>query len=229
MKKIKKLNAEISSIIENLEANGDAIDNDFGISLNDAGEYEFIHEGTSLQRFRADIFGHSSINDLKYNDRYDIDEANATADEIMEYLISDRFDISKDYDKAMQYKIAIVRYNMSLNTFQRYISTTIASDVSDETVAYIRENQNTLTGVDVEQKSVRRYVDSEYYSHIIGYIGPISTDEYEELKDTGDYDTTDVIGKAGIEQYMDSYLRGTKGSETVYVDNVGNPPADYRS
>ena len=221
--KNKKLNAEISSIIENLEANGDAIDNDFGISLNDAGEYEFIHEGTSLQRFRADIFGHSSINDLKYNDRYDIDEANATADEIMEYLISDRFDISKDYDKAMQYKIAIVRYNMSLNTFQRYISTTIASDVSDETVAYIRENQNTLTGVDVEQKSVRRYVDSEYYSHIIGYIGPISTDEYEELKDTGDYDTTDVIGKAGIEQYMDSYLRGTKGSETVYVDNVGNP------
>ena len=221
--KNKKLNAEISSIIENLEANGDAIDNDFGISLNDAGEYEFIHEGTSLQRFRADIFGHSSINDLKYNDRYDIDEANATADEIMEYLISDRFDISKDYDKAMQYKIAIVRYNMSLNTFQRYISTTIASDVSDETVAYIRENQNTLTGVDVEQKSVRRYVDSEYYSHIIGYIGPISTDEYEELKDTGDYDTTDVIGKAGIEQNMESYLRGTKGSETVYVDNVGNP------
>ena len=32
-----------------------------------------------------------------------------------------------------------------------------------------------------------------------------------------------MIGKAGIEQYMDSYLRGTKGSETVYVDNVGNP------
>ena len=61
----------------------------------------------------------------------------------MEYLISDRFDISKDYDKAMQYKIAIVRYNMSLNTFQRYISTTIASDVSDETVAYIRERTRT--------------------------------------------------------------------------------------
>ncbi len=221
--KNSELNAEIASIIEHLEAHGDAIDNDFGITLNDAGEYEFIHEGTSLQRFRADIFGHSSINDLEYNDRYDIDEANATPDEIMEYLTQDRFGISEDYDKAMQYKIAIVRYNMSLNTFQRYISTTIASDVSDETVAYIRENQNTLTGVDIEQKSVRRYVDSEYYSHIIGYIGPISTDEYEELEGTGDYSMTDVIGKAGIEQYMDSYLRGTKGSETVYVDNVGNP------
>ena len=95
--------------------------------------------------------------------------------------------------------------------------------MANERVYYLRENQNTLRVLDVEQKSIRRYVNCEYYSHIIGYIGPISTDEYEELKDTGDYDTTDVIGKAGIEQYMDSYLRGTKGSETVYVDNVGNP------
>lgn len=222
--KNETLNAELKGLIEQLEANGDSIDNDFGILLNDAGEYEFVHTGTSLQRFRADIFGHASIDKLKYNDKLKLDEATATPDEIMAYLTGERrFDISEDYDQAMRYKIAIIRYNMSQNSFQKYISVTIASDVSDATVAYVKENQNQLTGVDIEQQSVRRYVDAEYFSHIIGYTGLISTDEYEKLKDQGDYTLTDVIGKAGIEQYMDSYLTGTKGYEKVYVDNVGNP------
>lgn len=222
--KNETLNAEIKELIEELESNGDSIDNDFGILLNNAGAYEFVSTGTSLQRFRADIFGHASINDLSYNKKLGIDEATATPEQIMDYLTGEsRFDISEEYEESMRYKIAIVRYNMSQNSFQKYLSVTIASDVSSETVAYVKENQDRLTGVDIEQQSIRKYVDAEYFSHIIGYTGLISTEEYEQLKDQGDYTLTDVIGKAGIEQYMDSYLTGTKGYEKVYVDNVGNP------
>ncbi len=222
--KNETLNAEIATLIEHLEANGDSIDNDFDIILNDAGEYEFTCSGSTLQRFRADIFGRSSVNELKYNSKIELDEANASADEIMSYLMGrSKYDVSQEYPEAVRYQITVVRYKMSLNSYQKYLSTTIASNVSDETVAYVEENLNELTGISIEQQSVRKYVDAEYFSHIIGYTGLISSEEYDELKDTGDYTLTDVIGKAGMEQYMDSYLTGKKGYEKLYVDKLGNP------
>ncbi len=220
----KELNEEISQIITNIEANGDSIDNEFGIILNAAGEFEFVNSGTSQSRFLADIFGHASINDLTYNKNLKLNEAEATPDQVMNYLWGDRrYQVSSDYNKELRYKIAIVRYNMGQNSYQKYIATTIASDVSDKTVAYIKEHANELTGCTIAENSVRRYVDSEYFAHIIGYTGQISTEEYNELKsDDNDYSLTDVIGKSGIEQDMNEYLSGTKGSETVFVDSVGN-------
>ena len=64
-------------------------------------------------------------------------------------------------------------------------------------------------------------------ANIIGYTGTISSEEYNALieKDPDNkdnYSLTDVVGKSGIEQYMNDYLTGTKGERTVYVDNVGN-------
>lgn len=224
----KSLNSEIAEIITNLEKNGDSIDNNFGIYIDSSGDYQFINSGTSLQRFRADIFGKTSIDDLEYNEKLGFDEATATADEIINYLQGDSvYNISDDYSEDLKYKIMVVRYNMGQNSYQKYISTVIASDISDESVAYIKENINELTGVDVEQKSLRRYVDSEYFAHIIGYTGQISTSEYTELSKTDDtVETTDVVGKSGIEKYMNDYLAGTKGYETIYVDSVGNTIAE---
>ncbi|MBE5915507.1 MAG: peptidoglycan glycosyltransferase [Pseudobutyrivibrio ruminis] len=224
----RSLNSEIAEIITNLEKNGDSIDNNFGIYIDSSGDYQFINSGTSLQRFRADIFGKTSIDDLEYNEKLGFDEATATADEIISYLQGDSvYNISDDYSEDLKYKIMVVRYNMGQNSYQKYISTVIASDISDESVAYIKENINELTGVDVEQKSLRRYVDSEYFAHIIGYTGQISTSEYTELSKTDDtVETTDVVGKSGIEKYMNDYLAGTKGYETIYVDSVGNTIAE---
>lgn len=223
--KNKKLNKEIATIIKHIEKNGDKIDNNFGIIRNANGKYEFTNSpGISLQRFRADIFGHASIDDLKYNSKLKIDEANATPDEIMTYLMSDkRYHISEDYSEELRYKICIVRYNIAQNSFQKYIATTIASDVSFSSVAYIKENMNELTGVDIKETSVRYYVDSEYFAHLVGYVGTISTEEYaKEHKKNKSVELTDVVGKSGIEQYMNSQLSGKKGKETVYVDHVGN-------
>lgn len=223
--KNKKLNAEIAQIIKHIEKNGDEIDNDFGIVRSATGKYEFTNpSGTKLQRFRADVFGHASIDDLKYNDKLKLDEATASASEIMEYLMGDkRYDISQNYKEEMRYKICIVRYSIGQNSFQKYIATTIASDVSELSVAYIKENMNDLTGVNIKETSVRHYVDSEYFAHIVGYTGTISTEEYEKAhKKDETVEMTDVVGKSGIEQYMNKYLSGEKGNETVYVDNVGN-------
>lgn len=217
------LSEVLYNVITHLEKNGDEIDNDFGIYIDNSGNYSFVDSGTALQRFRADIFGHAKITQLEYNQRLGLDEAKASAEQIMEYLTDKRFEIPKDYPEKLRYEIAVIRYNMNKNYYQKYIGTVVASNVCDKTVAYIKENQNELIGVDIEEKSMRRYEDSEAFSSIIGYTGTISTDEYNELSAEDDtYTLTDTIGKAGIEQYMNKYLRGKKGQQTVYVDSVGN-------
>ncbi len=120
-------------------------------------------------------------------------------------------------------QIATIRYHMNLNSFQRYITTTIASDVSNATVAAIKENMNSLQGISIGEESLRVYPDSEYFASILGYTGKISQDEYDEMSEEQKkkYSLTDVIGKSGIEQVMDEYLQGTKGEKLVYVNDVG--------
>ena len=111
---------------------------------------------------------------------------------------------------------------MNANSFQKYIATTVAYNVSEETVAVVMENCDNLEGVSVAEDTVRRYVDSVYFSQIIGYTGKISQEELATLKEQNPkYDLNDTVGKSGIEYSMESELQGTKGSEDVVVDNVG--------
>lgn len=220
------LNAEINQIIHALEANGDTIDNAFKITLNENNEYEFNVSGTTLKRFLADVYGQSSYDelekdsDLKKNLGYN--PAEASANQVMDYLTYTKFQVAEDYSQNETYQIVVVRYGMFENSYQKYISTTIASNVSDETVAYISEHSSELQGVEVVEDTIRKYNDSKYFASIIGYTGKISQEEYDELsKENDSYTLNDVIGKAGIEQYMDETLQGEKGYEKLYVDYLG--------
>ena len=126
------------------------------------------------------------------------------------------------YTKEEVLKILAVRYAMNANSFQKYIATTVAYNVSEETVAVVMENSDNLEGVSVAEDTVRRYVDSVYFSQIIGYTGKISQEELTALKEQDPkYDLNDTVGKSGIEYSMEAELQGTKGSEDVVVDNVG--------
>lgn len=223
--KNEELNAELAEIISVLNRNGESIYNDFSIDYNNDGTYSFNVSGSTLNRFRADVFGKSSYDSLKYNKDLGFDEANATAEQIIQYLSSNEkecFDISDEYDLKTAYEIAVIRYAIKGNRFSKYKTTTIARDVSDATVAYMNEHSDTLTGVTIEEDTIRKYNDAEYFASIIGYTGKISTDEYEELSVKDEtYTTNDIVGKAGLEQYYESYLRGINGEKEVYVNNVG--------
>ena len=221
--KNKSLNHVLEQIFVNLEKNGDAIDNTFEIELEEDGSYAFKVEGNLKKRFLADVYGHKSADSLAYNKKLGYNEADATAKQVMEYLQSSKkFGISDKYKGRMAYQITVIRYAMSKNGYRKYISTTIATDVSEETIAYVSENADILQGVEVADDTIRRYLDSKYFAQIIGYTGNISQEEYDELsKESKEYSLTDVVGKSGIEQYLDLTLRGEKGTETVYVDNLG--------
>ena len=128
----------------------------------------------------------------------------------------------QEYTPQHVLEIINLRLLMSANSYNRYISFTIANEVSDQTVAAILENSDELAGVTVEQQYIRKYVDSVYCSQILGYTGTVSTTELATLKEqNSSYENNDVVGKAGIEQSMEQELSGEKGSKTVYVDTVG--------
>lgn len=229
--KNRQINETIYKLIHYIEGNGDKLVNDFDIIVDDNGEYAFTVQGTALKRFLADVYGIARIEKLDYR------METSTAEDVINYLAGrkkfeigayenpddkDSFVVGKGYTKEEVVKMVTVRYNMSLNSFQKYIATTVATEVSDETVAVVMENENELLGVSIAEDTIRKYVDSKYFSHVIGYTGKISTDEYNELSKQDDsYSQNDIIGKAGIEQYMEMQLQGKKGSETVFVDNLG--------
>ena len=225
------LNNTIYKLIQIVEKYGDSIISDFDIVLDSSNNYQFNLEGTQLLRFLADVYGRVYIDDLKEK------EKDATPDDVIKYLCStsrygiggykdeddsDSFVEGLGYTKEEVLKIITIRYAMSANSFQKYIATTVANNVSQETVAVVMENSDVLDGVSIAEGTIRKYNDSIYLAQILGYTGKVSSDELKALQEENpQYDLNDTVGKSGIEASMETQLQGTKGSEIVYVDNLG--------
>ena len=230
------LNGVAYQVLKILHQNGDDITHSFHIVVDDSGEYVFdVSEGFTLNRFRADIYGTALIDDLKD------EQKSATAKQMMAFLTgTEKFSIVLDGDNAYTEEelsshglpktltrqeildIATIRYELSTNSFKKYMQVTIATNVSEKSVAAIMENKSGLQGIDVVEDSIRQYIEDESMAPILGYTGKASSDELAELrKQNPDYSNDAIVGKAGIEQYMELTLQGTDGKETVYVDNLG--------
>ncbi|GFI66055.1 peptidoglycan D,D-transpeptidase MrdA [Lachnospiraceae bacterium] len=240
-KKNANLNETIMKLIRMIEKNGDRVITDFKIVLDEDGEFAYTVEGTSLLRFLADVYGKRTIGELEDQMRI------ATAQDVMEFLsrnssaafaIGEREDPEdsksefipgKGYTKEDWLKLVTVRYAMNLTSFRKYIGTTVATDISEKTVAVIMENSEELPGVTIVEDTIRKYVDSKYFAHVLGYTGKISSEELTQLNEElaaqgrGEevYNINDVVGKSGIESSMETTLQGIKGYEKVIVDNTG--------
>ncbi len=240
-KKNANLNETIMKLIRMIEKNGDRVITDFKIVLDEDGEFAYTVEGTSLLRFLADVYGKRTIGELEDQMRI------ATAQDVMEFLsrnssaafaIGEREDPEdsksefipgKGYTKEDWLKLVTVRYAMNLTSFRKYIGTTVATDISEKTVAVIMENSEELPGVTIVEDTIRKYVDSKYFAHVLGYTGKISSEELTQLNEElaaqgrGEevYNINDVVGKIGIESSMETTLQGIKGYEKVIVDNTG--------
>ena len=234
------INGYLYQIMQILYANGDDVYTDFAIRINDAGEYEYTKSGTNLLRFRADVYGQSDPADMT-----PAQKAVSAEDMVKElggdgdygfWVISDSLEKPYTAEELAQYglpetlsqedalKIIAMRSAINQNNYQKYISTTIAKDISDKSMSSLMESKGYYVGVDVEESSIRVYNESLYYANIIGYTGKISAEEIQSLNtDSGEnkYDTTDIVGKAGLEQYYEKELQGVDGKKTVYVNNLG--------
>ncbi len=226
------INSVLYKTMQIVESHGDTLHDSFSIGLNDAGEYVYTARGFNLSRFKADLFGKAYIDDLTDEQRdisapdlmtllasskyYGLEDEKITPSERQQY------GLPESYTKEELLKMIGMRAALAQNSFQRYNSTTIAKNVSETTVSQLLERTADLPGIDVEEDYLRVYNDAEYFSQIIGYTGQVSGEELEELKKEDDaYTSGDIVGKVGLEQVMETSLHGNKGTETIYVDNVG--------
>ena len=176
------LNRTILETVALIEKYGDQLVDGFGIALDEAaGEYVYTVSGRSLQRFLADVYGKVYIDDM------DEEQKNSTAQDIMN-LLAVRYGLAKwavpdnrsagiiltsDYDKVTLRKLIMIRYRLSLNSYQKYIATTIATNIKDTTLAAVMENRNRLEGVEITEDTLRRYNDSVYFAQIIYYASSL--------------------------------------------------------
>ena len=222
--KSDELNAIIYKTISLIEKYDDEIIMDFPLIINEAGEFAFsseISENTRL-RFLKDIYGTEELDTEKQK------LSESTPEEVFDFLCGEiKYNIDNElYTDEYALKIAMIRFNLSLNAYQKYISTTIAKDVSEKTVAAIYENAADIPGVTIAEDTRRVYNNAFYYSLIIGYTGKITEDQMisynEQIDDkTNKYVISDIVGKNGIEAQLELTLSGKKGYEKVFVDNTG--------
>ncbi len=83
-------------------------------------------------------------------------------------------------------------------------------DVSMDLVIELKEKSLILQGADIIEAPLRSYLDGTKIPHIRGRTAAINAEQYELLKDSG-YNLNDTIGLFGIEDSMESVLRGENG------------------
>lgn len=96
-------------------------------------------------------------------------------------------------------------------------------NLDDSTVLRIEENIDKSKGISVATIPIRSYPNRNLASHVLGYMGPIATDEeVEKYVKKDSYLRDEIVGKTGIEESYQDTLRGKNGKSIVTVDSSGN-------
>ena len=225
-------NEVIYKLIKVLETNGDTINYSLPMTVNSKGKLKFTVSGSSLARFKKDIYGITNIDNLSGDEKKKAEKyLNSTPEEVYEYLRSGKngpqgtgnmFGIADSYSTEDTLKIMSVRYDVFMNRYSQTTPITVATNISDKSIAAISEHDDEYPGVSIKADSLRKYNDAKYFSSVLGYTGVVSESELKELNGNGGkYEANDVVGKTGIEKTMESTLQGKKGQKDVLVDNLG--------
>jgi len=99
-----------------------------------------------------------------------------------------------------------------------FMSVKIIHDIGFEQLSIIEEKREELEGVEVGVEPLRNYPYRDLTSHLLGYVGEVTSDE---LKKSNIYLIGDYIGRMGLEKEYDKILRGAYGIEYVEVDAKG--------
>ncbi len=154
--------------------------------------------------------------------KYKIKE-DATPEEAIEKF-KNKYEIQNDNIEDAR-KIISIRYKITTTGYSTTKSIQIAEDVSQDVISQLSERNSEFPGISIEQKAIRTYLTGSLASHVIGYTGRISQEEYESKKE--EYDSDDIIGKTGIESLFEKYLKGQDGEKQVDMSVNGTINGEY--
>lgn len=203
----ENLNNTILNLINILTANGDSYEDEFLININ---PYSFKLEEEESQK------AWKKANNI--NEDY-------TAEEVFNYY-KKKYEITTDSVEDAR-KIIAIRYLISYKGYSNTKSLKIASNISEASLHQIKEQNTNLSGVEIQESSIRTYPYGNLASHILGRIGKIEENELKGNEDT--YNQNDIIGKAGIESVFEKYLKGKSGVKQIDMNVDGTTTNEYVS
>ena len=226
-------NDEIISLIQLCEANKVDYIHNLPIKLTKKGGYAFTKK-------KGDA---AYIKWLKSPDMLDLN-AYASAADCMKAMVK-KFEL-QPYSKEDALKIAAVRAEMIRNTFNVTYPYTFAEDVPTELITIIMENKAFYRGVEDTVVAYREYPDGTLAPHILGRVAGITEETYKEETEKLDarlkkaktsaetedlernaYTIHDDYGSFGLENSLESYLRGRNGEKSVTIDADGKTSEVY--
>jgi len=130
---------------------------------------------------------------------------------------SKREQVILELSKILNLKEEQIKKILEENKDNSFVEVVVAENITRDQMLLIASKFDRFSGVSVRTNAVRRYKDSMVFSHIIGYIGKLTKEEYEANKSFG-YQFDDSIGKAGVELIYEKDLRGQDGKQIIEVD-----------
>ena len=213
------LDAMLQRIVELLEAHGEKWNDSLLIGEPDAaGHYSFTAQADSTSDQKALAAMKDSLGLQQY----------ATADDVMEKLVEDYK--LESYPLHWQRVLGGIHYEMQQQAFSNVNNFVMAENVSEVTVATIKENSLTMPGVEIVETSTRSYDEGGIIPHVLGRVGKITAEKWKVTDENGQttyplrekgYNMNDMIGVSGLEAVYEDELRGKDGVETITRSSDG--------
>jgi penicillin-binding protein 2 len=192
-------------------------------TLNDQEAYSImIQKGIILPISISRMQFWNEVEKSNFLKQYSLDET-MTAEAAFKVIRSRReFQIDEAYSDEEAYKILIVSHALKEKGYLKYEPIKIASNISKESAIMISERAMELPGVNVGVEPIRTYPFLNVASHMLGYIGRISSEsEIKKYVEENGYDKNQLIGKVGIEGRYELDLHGQNGYRYIEVDALG--------
>ncbi len=129
----------------------------------------------------------------------------------------DRYNIPETWSDEDARAVVGFLYEFDLRGISNLPTYTFLEDVDDDDLSALLE-LNT-PGLMVESSTVREY-HTKYAAHVIGYLGGMSSDQWEEFKKQ-DYSMDALVGQTGFEMAFEEYLHGIDGTRVDIVNKDG--------
>lgn len=211
--------ALLQQIVGLLRENGESWNDTLLISQPDAaGHYTFTDDDTSA----SDQKQLAEMKDTLGLQQY------ATADDVMEMLVEKNS--LQGFSLDWQRVLAGIHYEMDRQAFSNVNNFIMAENVSEVTVATIKEHSLQLPGVEIVETSARSYEQSDIIPAVLGRVGKITAEKWKvtdsngqvtyPLKEKG-YNMNDILGISGLESVYEDELRGKDGVETITRNSDG--------
>ena len=150
-------------------------------------------------------------------------DSDISAPLLMEKL-KQSYSIPKDWSEEDARLVLGLRYELSLRQYVGTLSNYVfISDVNSDTLAAVMELN--IPGMNVETTTVREY-STKYASHILGYVGAMNKEQWENYKEKG-YSMDAHVGQTGLEQAFEEYLHGIDGTRVDVVTKSGQLVRSY--